>query len=71
VAEVGQAICQPTDSAFYPIFPIWAADPPLDSTAKGFCEDAWSHFRKPGRDPVPLATTLSAAPSKRKEQAGT
>ena len=30
------------------------ADPPLGKTTKGFCEDAWSNFRKPGRDLVPL-----------------
>src|SRR6266851_1457714 len=45
-------LCQATDSTF----PIWSADRPLDSTANGFCEDAWSHFRKPGRD---LAPTIS------------
>jgi hypothetical protein len=38
VQGVGKAICQPTDSAFYPTFPIWAAAPPLDSA--GFREDA-------------------------------
>jgi hypothetical protein len=33
---------------------------PLDKTTKGFCEDAWSNFRKPGRD---LGTAPTALPA--------
>jgi len=36
VTGVGKAICQPT----YPAFPIWSADPSLDSAPEGFCENA-------------------------------
>jgi hypothetical protein len=45
---------------FYPTSSIWLADPPLDKTTKGVCEDAWSHFRKPGRD---LGTLPGALPA--------